>query len=147
MSGKSLKSAAVAVMLGAWLFTGVLYAQQEYRGTLAQGMEYMKQRLYDDAIDAFTLEIEDSPQDVDAYIYRGYAYVQKGDFERARADYNKALSINPEYAEAYALRAGIYLFEKDYDNAWYDIHKAESLGYDVPSAFLENLMKMSGREE
>jgi len=141
------RKAVILSIAGFAFMSNGFSAQEEYRGALAQGMEYMKQRLYDDAIAAFTIGIEDSSQDADAYVYRGYAYAQRGDLERALADYNKALLLNSDYAEAYALRAGIYLFEKDYDNAWYDIHKAESLGYEVPSAFLEELKSMSGREE
>jgi len=63
-------------------------------------------------ISACTRVIEDAkvPQDfrADAYLNRGEAYADKGDFDTAIADETLALKVKPNFPEAHNLRAWIY---------------------------------------
>ena len=48
------------------------------------------------------------PEYTDAYINRGNAYADQGDFAAAMADLNKAIGLNPEDAEVYTNRGVVY---------------------------------------
>jgi len=50
-------------------------------------------------------------------------------------------------ALAYGNRGRAYYFKKEYDKSWEDIKKAQALGYQIPSEFLDDLRKASGREK
>ena len=43
-----------------------------------------------------------------AYINRGHAYINKGDYDRAIADYTEAIRLDPKYAIAYGNRGKAY---------------------------------------
>jgi len=55
---------------------------------------------YDDVIASFTETIETNPQNQWAFYYRGLAYKELGEDDRAVADLEKALSIDPNLKEA-----------------------------------------------
>ena len=40
------------------------------------------------------------PRNTDAFKYRGLAYYDKGNYDRAIADYNETIRLNPQYDEA-----------------------------------------------
>jgi len=55
--------------------------------------------------------------------YRGDAYKDSGDIERALADYNKAIEIDPGYAKAYNNRGNLYKQTGDLQRAITDYNK------------------------
>ena len=65
--------------------------------------------------------------DAAAYINRGNAYFEKGQYDQAISDYTKALEINPRDAWAYFDRGNAYFEKGEYDKAWEDMHKAQAL--------------------
>jgi len=75
----------------------------------------------------------------------GSAYLEKKEFEQAVLILNKSIEINPKYAEAYFSRGRGYYFRGEYDRSWEDIKKAQDLGYKIPVEFLNDLGRMSGR--
>ena len=63
-----------------------------------------------------------------AFGNRGYAYANKGDYDRAITDYNKAIELDPKYVHAYNMRGMAYAdHKKDYDRAITDYNKAIEL--------------------
>jgi tetratricopeptide (TPR) repeat protein len=111
-----------------------------------RGIAYEKKGQYDQAISDYTKALEIEPKAAGAYYYRGIAYVHKGQYGWAIDDFTKGLEIEPNAAGPYFYRAIPYYFKKKYDESWKDIKKAEDLGYKIPSNFLENLRKASGRQ-
>ena len=95
---------------------------------LARGISYLNTQHIDEAIDAFSMEIEMNPEHVEAYNNRGIAWCKKGALDRAIADYNKALEIDPRCAEAYNNRGVVWFYKEKYDKAIDDYDKA--LGID-----------------
>ena len=93
----------------------------------------------------FAQQKEDEPKDAKFYLGRGITYGEKGQFDQAIDDFTKALEIDPKNADAYYNRGTAYYFKKDYDKSWRDIKRAQDLGYKIPSKFLENIRKASGR--
>lgn len=79
------------------------------------------------------------------YYRMGLAYLEKKEFEQAVLLLNKSIEINPKYAEAYFSRGRGYYFRGEYDRSWEDIKKARELGYNVPAEFLNDLRRVSER--
>jgi tetratricopeptide (TPR) repeat protein len=79
------------------------------------------------------------------YYRMGSAYLEKKEFEQAVLLLNKSIEINPKYAEAYFSRGRGYYFRGEYDRSWEDIKKAQDLGYKIPAEFLNDLGRVSGR--
>jgi tetratricopeptide (TPR) repeat protein len=111
-----------------------------------RGLAYVEKDQSDQAIDDFTKVLEIEPKAAGAYYYRGIGYVDKGKFGWAIDDFTKVLEMDPKSAGVYYYRATAYYFGKDYDKSWKDIKKAQDFGYKIPSKFLENLRKASGRQ-
>jgi Tetratricopeptide repeat len=79
------------------------------------------------------------------YYRMGSAYLEKGEFEQGVLLLNKSIEINPRYAEAYFSRGRGYYFVGEYDRSWEDIKKAQDLGYKIPAEFLNDLCRVSER--
>ena len=95
-----------------------------------QGVEFVKQEKWDEAIETFTRFIQEYPNDSScaiAYNNRGRAYRGKGDYDRAIEDYNKAIELNPNFTAAYTNRGAAYNNEDEYDLAIEDLNKAIEL--------------------
>ena len=56
---------------------------------------------------------------------RGFAYDDKGEYDRAIEDYNKAIELNPEFAEVYNSRGLAYFIQKFPTTACGDFYQAE----------------------
>jgi len=52
-----------------------------------------------------------------AYVRRGNAYINEGDFELARKDFDRALSLDPKSAQAHIGKSRIYQFEQKWQTA------------------------------
>ncbi len=59
--------------------------------------------------------------------YRGTAYLQKGDYDRALADFNQTIKLQPNFVQAYANRGLIYLTKSDNDRALADLNQTLKL--------------------
>lgn len=77
------------------------------------------------------------------YYRMGSAYLEKREFEQAVLMLNKSIEINPKYAEAYFSRGKGYYFRGEYDRSWEDVKKARDLGYKIPAEFLDDLRRVS----
>ena len=77
-----------------------------------------------DSITDLTNAIRGNPGYSRAYCNRGYAYLNKGDYDKAIADYTEAIRLNPGHAETYCNRGYAYFEKGDYDKAIADLTKA-----------------------
>ena len=98
----------------------------------------------DKAVSDFNEAIRFDPKLADAYINRGNAWMDKGQFDKAISDYTKAIKINPRDAHNYNNRGIAYFSKREYEKAWNDVHKAESMGWQVHPKFLKALRGASG---
>lgn len=70
-------------------------AQPTWQEQYDTGIRYLSDGNYQQAVLAFTSAIEISPKRYEAYIGRGDAYMQLGNFEAARQDYRQAIESEP----------------------------------------------------
>lgn len=75
----------------------------------------------------YTNAIKLDPEYADAYIDRGNAYNNLGQYDEAIQDYNKAIKFYPEYAAAYCSRGFAYYNLGQNDQAIQDFNKAIKL--------------------
>jgi tetratricopeptide (TPR) repeat protein len=71
-----------------------------------------------------------------AYINRGVAYRQKGEYDRAIADYDRAIELNPKYAIAYNNRGNAYYEKGEFEHAIADYDHAIALSPKDANAYM-----------
>ncbi len=79
------------------------------------------------AIAGFNLVIRLNPNDASAYLFRGNAYGQLKEYQKAIADYTQTLRLDPNYADAYNLRGLVYGMSGNRQKAITDLEKAANL--------------------
>jgi tetratricopeptide (TPR) repeat protein len=90
----------------------------------------------DQEIAQYTEAIRRNPNDVEAYFYRGNAYLhKKGNLDKAIADYSQAIRLKPDLADAYSNRGDAYYEKGDYDKAIADCTQAIRLNSDDALAY------------
>jgi tetratricopeptide (TPR) repeat protein len=96
----------------------------------------------DGALQYFTSAIESLPTNVtvttnpvEAYYFRGNAYLTKRDYDHAITDYDKAIQLKPDYADIYNNRGVSYYLKSDYDRAMADYDQAIQLNPDYAKAY------------
>ena len=93
-------------------------------------------QIYDKAIEAYSRAIELGHNKAEAYIERGGAYADKGDFDCAIKDYNRAIRLDPNLAKAYIYRGTLYCAKGDYDKAIADYNQALRLKPNFADAYV-----------
>ena len=94
--------------------------------------DWLRIKLYDNAIADCTRAIDLGCHDPRAHIFRGLAFSEKKEFDKSIADYNDAIPLDPQSAFAYAARANAWIAKKDYGRADADLAKALSLDPENP---------------
>ena len=84
---------------------------------------------------ASTQKKQSKSRDVDFYFNRGFAYINKGQYDRAISDYTKAIEIDPKYASIYYNRGIAYDNKGQYDQAISDHTKAIEIDPKLVSAY------------
>jgi tetratricopeptide (TPR) repeat protein len=80
------------------------------------------------SISLFNRLLEIDPKNEIAFTYRGNAYTELGDYEKAIADYTEAIKLRPDtYPQPYYNRGRIYMLLKEYDKALPDLEKSIEL--------------------
>ena len=101
-----------------------------------QGFDCIMKEQYDQAIADYTQIIELQPYCADAYLKRGYAYLQINKFAKAIADYSQAVELKPYSAETYQIRGAAYGNNRLYARAIADANKAIELRPTYVDAYL-----------
>jgi tetratricopeptide (TPR) repeat protein len=104
-------------------------------------------REVDAAIRDYDLVIRLRPDFAGAYSNRGNALQSRGRYAEAIRDYDKAIALRPDLKAAFQNRAIAHLRTGAYDQAWSDVHTIRQLGGTPIPAFVEDLIKKSGRTE
>lgn len=92
----------------------------------ALGYAHRRNQDLDGAIDAFSKALEAAPTAV-LHNARGWAYLDKGQFDQAIADFDKSLKLDPKSAIVYANRGDARYGKKEYAKAAADYAEAVKL--------------------
>ncbi|NEQ67780.1 MAG: tetratricopeptide repeat protein [Symploca sp. SIO2D2] len=108
----------------------VRYEAEDYDGAIARftkALEFVT--------DAKLAIVQDADTAINAlYFYRGVAYYEKGELDKAIVDYNRALKINPEYA-TYINRGNAYYYKGELDQAIADFTQALKINPEGAKAY------------
>jgi tetratricopeptide (TPR) repeat protein len=114
------------ILIAICLATASTRAESEADRLVYQGIDELKARNLDTAIEKFSQAIEKDPKEWSAYNNRGLAYKDKKEFEKAIADFGQVLRLKPDWSAYY--NRGIAYYEKgDRDRAIADANKALEL--------------------
>jgi protein O-mannosyl-transferase len=81
--------------------------------------------IWKSSIDFWNYVVEKEPRRVPtAYLNRGLAYGDRGEFDRAMEDFDMALTINPRYGEAHLNRGMAFVAKGQFDRALEDYNAA-----------------------
>ena len=72
----------------------------ETNNNYQQGQEFLKNRDFERAIEAFKITVQLSPNHADAYNFMGEAYYEREQMQSAVESFEKAISINPKHVRA-----------------------------------------------
>lgn len=76
------------------------YEQYVAQARLAAGQRLLESKQFEDAIQNLDQAIALTPQEPQAYFYRGLARIGQGSPDRAQADFNRALALSPHHTGA-----------------------------------------------
>ena len=113
-----------------------------------QGGEFLDQEKWDEAIETLTRFIEEYPSYqnvVLAYNYRGIAYREKREYDRAIEDLNKAIELGSNNAIDYNTRGTVYGEKGEYDRAIEDFDTAIELKPDFAKAYSNRGLAYQGK--
>jgi len=100
-------------LLSIIFFTGIVFSFSQERETpselMKRGIQNMNEKDFYEAIEAFTLIIQQDSASKFAYIYRGFARNSIKAYKEAIEDFDKAIQIDPKYLKNYVDRAKIKL--------------------------------------
>ncbi len=95
----------------------------------------MKKGRLDLAISDCTVVLDHKPKAAAAYLLRGDAHAQQGNYEAASEDFTAALQINPRDAHAHQARGQAALHQGEYDKAYTSLTRALELNPKNAEAF------------
>jgi protein O-mannosyl-transferase len=114
---------------------------------LNRGYVHDRKGEVDQAIEDYRIVIRLRPDFAGAYSNIGNALQSKGRYAEAIKNYDQAIALKPDLAAAYQNRAIAYLRTGAFDQAWADVQTIRKLGRTPIPAFVEDLIKKSGRSE
>jgi tetratricopeptide (TPR) repeat protein len=133
----SLKSEAPRTValthLQSFDFQTQLSKEMAYLAAFTVGVGRLAAGEWEGAIRSFTVAMAQTDEPVQAlnrnvvYFYRGSAYLQLADYERAITDYDRAVALNPDDAEVYNNRGTAYAEQGQYERAIADFDQAIAL--------------------
>jgi len=107
-----------------------------------KGLRHTIGREDDKAIEEYTQAIALNPDYVEAYIYRGFAYYNRGTFtsdagqhELAVKDFRKVVAMKPGTYSAYLAQGSIYIHQKEFEKGIEEVNKAIALDPDEALAY------------
>ncbi len=97
---------------------------------LRDALEAHKAGRLQEGIEIYTEYLVKNPKSAEAYNWRGMAYEDLGELNKALADVNRALELSPNYSDAYNNRGEVYRRQNKFVEAMNDYRKASELEKD-----------------
>lgn len=88
----------------------------DVRAYRTQGIDFLQDYEYQNAIDSFDKALEANPTDKILYFYRGYSYLRLKQYDKAVTNLEKATILDQTNADAFSSLAAAYLELKEYED-------------------------------
>jgi len=125
---KTIAAGVVFLVLAAlFVFSTPVLATAQMTQELQMGLESHRSGNLRDAIDIYTAVIAKNKQSAEAFNWRGMAYDDMNELDKALADLNEAIRISSKYADAYNNRGEVYRKKNMLREAMADFRKAAEL--------------------
>jgi tetratricopeptide (TPR) repeat protein len=121
---KTCFSFLVVVFAASLLAPPSLLCQTANIPDLNEALELQTAGKLKEAIDLYTRVIGKFPKTAEAYNWRGMAYDDLGEDDKAMADFNQAIQLNAAYADAYNNRGELYRKKNQLQQALDDYKRA-----------------------
>ncbi len=114
---------------------------------LDDGLNKVAKGDFESAIEKFSKAIKVQPEMLDAYSYRGNAYIDLGQYQRALADLDYVIQKSPDHHAAYYNRSTAQMGLGRTDQALADLNRAIQLAPEEPGYYLNRSAVHLVREE
>ncbi len=95
-----------------------------------------KMAAFEKSVVHYSRALKMKPELPGAYINRGVAHLDKGDFDLALLDFNTVIELNPNNVDAYIIRGDAYLGKGNFELALSDFSKAIKLNPNDSDAYI-----------
>jgi tetratricopeptide (TPR) repeat protein len=93
-----------------------------------------------EGIACYNKVLADSPDDLDALTYQGWAYVRSGDTPKGSASFDRVVALNPKYPDVYVFRAVVAKDASEFVTAQQNLDTLYSLN--PPPSLLSTMQQM-----
>jgi tetratricopeptide (TPR) repeat protein len=101
---------------------------------------WAQSRVWHDSISLWTHVLNIDPKNAIAYLDRGQAYIDAGEFNKALADFNMLEKIEPDNPKLYNNRGVIYFKRGEYDKALNEFNRSLAINPRFPLGYLNRAM-------
>lgn len=122
---------------------------EDFQTCLKQGMQYLNQKEYSNAVFQFRGATNLKPKSERALNLLGITYFMKKDYKKAKAQFEKVISFNNSYAQAVCNLGAVYFKEGNMGKAEKMFRKSIELSSTMVSPYysLGNLLISKGKKE
>ena len=94
---------------------------------LEEGLKSQRAGKLKEAVEIYTDFLDKNPRSAEALNWRGMAYEDMNQLDKALTDFNKAIAVSPNYADAFNNRGEVFRKQKKYNEAANDFRQAIKL--------------------
>ena len=133
---KKIVAAFLVMILGSFCWSSAFAAPESKEMLTDQCRKHTEKFEYPEAVEACNKAISLDAKYIDAYFWRGVAFVATRQYEKAIADFTQVISLNPNDVQALSNRGLVYRRLKQYDLALKDLNQAIELDPSHAAAWL-----------
>lgn len=115
---------------------------QKTGSSFAKAVELFNSGDLDGALPLLSKEIQEAPENQDAYYKRAAIFASRANFDEAILDYSTLISIDPKAAMAYSYRGRLWYHKLDFERAISDLSAALALNNELSDAYLYRCLAM-----
>ncbi|WP_041286408.1 tetratricopeptide repeat protein [Desulfomonile tiedjei] len=126
----TLRTLVIILITAGFFMLSASSASAQLPADLRDALEAHRAGKLQEAVEIYTEYLVKNPKSAEAYNWRGMAYEDLGQLNKALADLNRALELSPNYSDAYNNRGEVYRRQNKFVEAMNDYRKATELEKD-----------------
>lgn len=131
------------------LFFVISCTQVDVKHEKQKGIRLYKNDSIQESISSLTKVINITDTCSECFLYRGFAYKDLNQYNKAMKDFNSYIKVNPKDEIGYANRASIYYLQKNYPKALIDFQKALELNpkFTIMYNTISHMLFITGKKD